>query len=500
MIFIRPWLLLLLFLPFVFKFVRRHQTPASPWIKWVDKRLLPALLVAGEKGGRFSLWRKGLIALWMLLVIAAAGPSFQKLPVPVNHSLPNTVIIFDLSPSMQGAALANARIKLHDLLTELKGNRVGLVLYADKGYVALPLTEDRTILRQLIPTLDISVLPSAERNLAGAFETADKLIEQAGGKGRILYLTAGGVEAKGVRSAHPVGVLGLDDAAVSGAIKSLGAYHKKTTDATDIFALLKATEPDTTLQFEGDERADEWADLAPFLVLILLPFFALTFRRGFLFGLVFLFAFPTQAAFFKRADQVAYEQHTHAVADYRAGAYEKAIEGFQNHSYNRGNALAHAGKIQEAIAAYEEALKENPADEDARFNKEYLEKQLPPEEQNQQTQDQKSGDNKQDQQNQAAQDKPQESEQEQSEENTTPENQQQQPEEQQAEPDKDAESEAEAKPNPKEQAEQQMPTEVNEENREQSPFNQEEQQMLNRLVADPYRVLRYRILQQARQK
>ena len=47
------------------------------------------------------------------------------------------------------------------------------------------------------------------------------------------------------------------------------------------------------------------------------------------------------------------------------------------------DSLAYQGKIQEAIQAYEQALKENPNDEDAKFNKDYLEKQLPPPEENQ---------------------------------------------------------------------------------------------------------------------
>ena len=488
MIFIRPVLLLLLFVPFVLKFTGNYLDKTSPWTKWVDKKLLPYLLISAQKHQHSLLGKKYLTFLWCALVIAASGPAFQKLPVPVSYDLPNTVFIMDLGPTMQGSTLASAKIKMHDFLTTLKDNRVGLVLYADKGYTALPLTPDRALLRALIPTLDPSVLPTQGQNLAAAFQTADQLIQQAGGKGRILYLTAGGVKAPSIKTTYPIGVLGLDDTAISSAVKKLGIYRAKTVDASDIFELLKATEPDTALQLDTQEKSDEWQDLSGLIILLLLPFIAWTFRKNFLFLLLLGYLMPAHASFFWRADQLTYWQHQQAVADYRSGAYDKAILGFQNHAYNRGNALAHAGKIQEAIQAYEQALKENPMDEDARFNKEYLEKQLPPPESQPQNQQQRADQDHKDQQDESSQDN--------SDDNT---------EQQQNETQSDSGNENPSEPQStdseqQESATQSQPQEIDENNREQSPFNQQGQQILNKLRPDPYRVLRYRLLQQARQQ
>ena len=488
MIFIRPILLLLLLAPLILKFTGRYLEKASPWTKWVDRKLLPYLLVSAKKQKGSRLGQKYLAALWCALVIAAAGPAIQKLPVPVSYDLPNTVFILDLGPAMQGSALASAKIKLHDFLTALKGNRVGLVLYADKGYTALPLTPDRALLRSLIPTLDNSVLPNPGQNLSAAFKTADQLIQQAGGKGRILYLTAGGVKSNNIKTNNPVGILGLDDAAISPNIKKMGIYQKKTVDASDIFALLKATEPDTTLQSDAQEQTDEWADLCALLTLILLPFMALTFRKGFLFLFLISYFVSAQASFFARPDQLAYQQQQQAVSDYRSGAYDKAIQGFQNHPYNLGNALAHAGKIQEAIQSYEQALKENPEDADAKFNKEYLEKQLPPQKSNSQ--------NNQDQQQSNQTPDEQESNPDQQE----GENEAEEKEEPQPQNETQQQSEQQVAPEQQENSEQTRPQEVDENDREQSPFNQKEQQILNKLRSDPYRVLRYRLQQQARQQ
>ena len=113
MIFIRPLLLLLLLAPLLIKFTGRYLEKTSPWAKWVDRKLLPYLLVSAGKGTRVRWGQKYLAILWCALVIAAAGPAFQKLPVPVSYDLPNTVFVLDLGPAMQGTTLASAKIKMH---------------------------------------------------------------------------------------------------------------------------------------------------------------------------------------------------------------------------------------------------------------------------------------------------------------------------------------------------------------------------------------------------
>ena len=67
-------------------------------------------------------------------------------------------------------------------------------------------------------------------------------------------------------------------------------------------------------------------------------------------------------------------------AHYKAGDYAKALEAKPSANsegiYNQGNALAQSGQLKEALAAYEQALKIDPNNEDARFNKELVEKEL----------------------------------------------------------------------------------------------------------------------------
>ena len=88
-----------------------------------------------------------------------------------------------------------------------------------------------------------------------------------------------------------------------------------------------------------------------------------------------------------------------AIATYRGKSYAKASEQFKNLGgelgfYNQGNALAYLGQYQKAIQSYEKALKINPKNEDAIYNRDLLKKLL---EDNKQDQDKQDQDQDQDQ-------------------------------------------------------------------------------------------------------
>jgi len=66
-----------------------------------------------------------------------------------------------------------------------------------------------------------------------------------------------------------------------------------------------------------------------------------------------------------------------AFAELQAGQYAKAAEHLApfkdaESQYNRGNALAHTGKLQDALAAYDAALKQSPGSNDVMRNRELV--------------------------------------------------------------------------------------------------------------------------------
>jgi Ca-activated chloride channel family protein len=117
---------------------------------------------------------------------------------------------------------------------------------------------------------------------------------------------------------------------------------------------------------------------------------SILFRRGYILCLLFLISVsehsyakdPALALYEQGKYQQAAELFQNVIwkgnAMYRVGKFDAAINFYEKtntdiSNYNRGNALAHTGKIKEAILAYNHALQLNPELREARENKAILE-------------------------------------------------------------------------------------------------------------------------------
>jgi Ca-activated chloride channel family protein len=222
-----------------------------------------------------------------------------------------------------------------------------------------------------------------------------------------------------------------------------GRYATLTADARDIGSLLvdrtaaaaNASDPSTP---SSDLAAStRWRDRGPWLLLLLVPLAACAFRRGWLMAVALAVLAQTpraQAASFtdlwlrsdqqaaaalaqgdaKTAASVARSPDWHGSASFRAGDYASAASDYANVSgadgaYNEGNALAKLGRFDEALAAYDRALKVAPDMDDAKANKAaveaWLKRQQKSQDKSSQNQKSKSGNSKD--QKQSQQDKSQ---------------------------------------------------------------------------------------------
>ena len=209
-------------------------------------------------------------------------------------------------------------------------------------------------------------------------------------------------------------------------------------------------------------------------------------------------------------------------AHYKAGDYQKALEAYSqgeqsssaNSLYNQGNTLAQMKEFDQAITAYEQALKKNPDLQDAKDNMDII-KQLQKQEQqkNDQSKSEKSDSeksennkDKQQKQDSDSQQKSQEelnkSQEQQSSEDSTSESQPKD-EQQKSEQSKNTAEESDKKSELKQEQEQKTkPTdEAAEQNQEKTAEkiaaeqqakeqSQKHQQLLNKVTDDPYLLLR----------
>lgn len=68
--------------------------------------------------------------------------------------------------------------------------------------------------------------------------------------------------------------------------------------------------------------------------------------------------------------------HNLGSALYRQERFAEAAEAFGDAHYNKGNALFGERKLEEALESYKEAMRNDPADMDAKFNYAYVKKLL----------------------------------------------------------------------------------------------------------------------------
>jgi len=183
-----------------------------------------------------------------------------------------------------------------------------------------------------------------------------------------------------------------------------GAYRDITIDDSDFHELLsrQLDIPRSDEYRQSKRKFDQWQDQGYWLVVLLIPLALLAFRRGWLLVALFfgvtLFApangyalgwrdlwlrHDQQAAQAlaankpKKAATLFQSPSWQGVAQYRAGNFDKAAAAFSRQgsaddNYNHGNALARLGRLQEAIQAYDEALKLNPKMTDARDNRDLV--------------------------------------------------------------------------------------------------------------------------------
>ena len=435
--FLRPhWLWALLALPVLWGVWRVRQRRGNVWRNVVDPHLLPHLLEAGGKAARGALWLGALG--YAIAVLALAGPSWRQTEQPLWQAQTPLVIALDLSSSstasdLPPSRLLQARAKLATLLRERAGGQVALVAYAGEAFTVAPLTDDAANVALFLDALEPGVMPVEGQQADRAIAWSVRLLQQAGFEhGEILLLSdhadaaAENAARTALRQGFRVSALGLGTASGApyrdgegrilharldaGSLRALvnaggGGYQGLTTDDSDLRALGVLDPGAAGASAQRGEKGLAWQDGGYWLLPPLMLLGLLAFRRGGAFALVLLcvcvpLAMPANAAessLWKRADQQQHERMEQGADAYRKGDFAAAEADFTGIDsadafYNQGNARAKQGRYDEAIAAYDRALKLQPKMEDAIENRKVVDAARKRKGgQNQQQQQKKSG-------------------------------------------------------------------------------------------------------------
>jgi Ca-activated chloride channel family protein len=325
---LRPfWLLLLPVGAWLIWQLLRGRADSGGWRSIVDADLRPHVL-AEPKVLRDS--RSALVialAAWLVAVLALAGPTWERLPVPAFRSDEALVVALDLSRSMNAgdvepSRLARAKLKLLDLLERRAAGQTALVVFSTHAFTVTPLTTDTRMISSLVGAVDTGIMPTQGGTVAAGLERAAMLLEQTGlRQGDVLLITdsevtdedldaAGELASNGYRVSvlavgteqgapipRPEGGFMTDgDGQVVVPQVDLNALQRLASAGGGRYAMLTASDRDldtlfpppsalpldATLDTAAGEQyeADVWLDRGVVLAALLLPLLALCFRRG----------------------------------------------------------------------------------------------------------------------------------------------------------------------------------------------------------------------------
>lgn len=220
--------------------------------------------------------------LWFglaLCIIALARPQWGTIEEKVFDQSREVLIAVDLSRSMMAqdvkpSRLDRSKLLITSLLDGLKGERVGLVLFAGTAFLQSPLSADYEILREFLPALKPDFLPEGGSNYKAMLETSMQAFGTSTADRYLIILSDGEstedgwkelgeqLKNKGIR------VIGLGVGTTQGAFipDGSGGFVKDERGAVVLSRLTSATLQDLAQTTGGAYTdASAWIDLPSLL-------------------------------------------------------------------------------------------------------------------------------------------------------------------------------------------------------------------------------------------
>jgi Ca-activated chloride channel homolog len=226
---------------------------------------------------------RGRLLLWFGLafgVLALARPQWGRIEEPVFDQSREIVIALDLSRSMQApdvvpSRLERARLLIQGLLDSLRGERVGLVVFAGTSFLQVPLSADYEVLKEFLPSLTPAHMPVGGTDYGAMLRAALDAFSAGSAADRFLIVLSDGESLTDnwqglvgdLRKAN-IRVIGLGVGTAQGAFipDGAGGYVKDDRGAVVLSKLNSSTLRELAAATQGVYTdASSWVDLGAVL-------------------------------------------------------------------------------------------------------------------------------------------------------------------------------------------------------------------------------------------
>lgn len=162
-------------------------------------------------------WTKFVLILLALtcLVFAAANPQVGTKMQEVKQTGIDVFIALDVSNSMLAEdikpnRLEKAKYQISSLINKLRGDRIGLIIFAGQAYIQIPLTTDYSAANLFLSAVDVNSVPTQGTAIASAINLATASFDTLSTQKVIIIITDGedheGDVTKAVESAVSRGI------------------------------------------------------------------------------------------------------------------------------------------------------------------------------------------------------------------------------------------------------------------------------------------------------
>tara|TARA_B100001146_G_scaffold225241_1_gene248539 strand:+ start:20703 stop:21707 length:1005 start_codon:yes stop_codon:yes gene_type:complete len=196
--------ILLFFLAFLLFFimwvkVEKHYNKKI-WRK-MDPKLKDKLF--SRLDANFLQWKNRLTIIGLIfLIFSAAGPQIGTRVSPIERKGVDLVFAVDVSESMNAqdikpSRLEKAKFEISQIISQLKGDRVGIIVFAGSSHLYLPLTSDYEATQLFLDAIDTKMIPNQGTDLSTALRTAMSVFNKEDDKYKVMVLVTDGEDHEG---------------------------------------------------------------------------------------------------------------------------------------------------------------------------------------------------------------------------------------------------------------------------------------------------------------
>jgi Ca-activated chloride channel family protein len=137
--------------------------------------------------------------------------SVKGIDLMIALDVSNSMLAMDILPNR----LERAKKVVSDLISELKGNRIGLIVFAGNAYLQVPLTTDYSALDLTLEGIQTDLIPTQGTEIGEVFKLTEQSFDSESKKNKALVIITDGEN-------HDEGAIGLAKTAGKDGLKIIG--------------------------------------------------------------------------------------------------------------------------------------------------------------------------------------------------------------------------------------------------------------------------------------